>query len=201
MSLAAASADYAAHGDIASAPKDAPASRADLATANEVYQRAEQQGAGEVSRDATRGRSAAGSSNLHAHPPPTASSSNSSVSRQLPPIPHLFPVKSMTASQVTGEWQLVASSAASWRARRNVRAKFTPRSEGGGEMDAEWAFYEIASFQAKTLLQRVHEDAKAKRAAERRRQEGRRPEDEEQRSGERRVAVSGRMWEEKGGKW
>lgn len=75
-------------------------------------------------------------------------------------------------------------------------------------MDAEWIFYEIASFQAKTLVQRVSEDVKARKAAqaaERRRREGTVEEEDDeglqQRSGERTVSVSGRMWEERRGKW
>lgn len=116
----------------------------------------------------------------------------------LPPLPHLFPRKPMTNEQISGDWQLVASSAAVWRARRNVRAKFEPSTSSSSSsssagkkdraaMQAQWTWLEIASFQAKTLVQRIREDAKAKKMAQS-------DVDSDEQRGERKMSVEGTLW-------
>ncbi|CAO1637595.1 unnamed protein product [Parajaminaea phylloscopi] len=133
----------------------------------------------------------------------------------LPPLPRLFPARRMTASQMQGDWQLIASSAPAWRVRRNVRATFeflpdtagqSSEQHGQGKlgsadrpvapsmpMNARWVYDEVASYQAKTLTQRIKEDWKGKRRSKGSSEE---TADGEAAPGERRISVSGKVWEE-----
>lgn len=123
---------------------------------------------------------------------------------ELPPLPLLFPIRPMSSDQIQGDWQLIASSTPAWRARRSVQAHFKyatqkPRpSESKGaadhkQMEAEWTYYEIASFQPKTLTQRILEEYKSK---QRRKSNSDSPENEQggEHEGERKISVCGKMW-------
>jgi hypothetical protein len=94
--------------------------------------------------------------------------SSNADARVLPSTPHLWPDRHMTLEELRGDWQLVASSLPMWRARRNVVAKFHHLDSPGGSSNkprykSSWSYFEIASYQAKTLLYRVAENRRAKK--------------------------------------
>ncbi|CAO1636151.1 unnamed protein product [Sympodiomycopsis kandeliae] len=90
----------------------------------------------------------------------------------LNPAPNhtLFPETPVSLTSLKGRWHLIASSAPIWQARRGVQTEFldaASNSHTGSQsstLKAVWTFYEVASFQSKTLLQRIKEHRKQKKA-------------------------------------